>query len=212
VVRLEAGADVVPTLNALRGHIAARGAPALWWVGPHAATPDLGARLGSFGLKPVGEAPGMALDLDALEPRPSVPAGLSITAAATSESRRIWARTAAIGTGASPAAADALAEIEAGLDSAADPERLRLIGYAAGVPVAAAALVTTAGVAGVYAVATMPDARKKGIGAAMTLAALAEGRRRGCRVGVLQSSAMGHPLYGRMGFRDVCAYRLFLQG
>jgi predicted acetyltransferase len=81
----------------------------------------------------------------------------------------------------------------------------------AGVPVASAALVLDSGVAGIYAVATLPEARNRGIGKPMTATALREARQLGYRVGILQSSSMGHPIYEKMGFRDVCTYRLYLQ-
>jgi predicted acetyltransferase len=65
--------------------------------------------------------------------------------------------------------------------------------------------------AGIFAVATMPAARNQGIGGLMTVTALQEARQLGYRVGVLQASDMGYPVYKRIGFRDVCTYRLYLQ-
>ncbi|MGH2606372.1 MAG: GNAT family N-acetyltransferase, partial [Anaerolineales bacterium] len=56
------------------------------------------------------------------------------------------------------------------------------------------------GVAGIYAVGTAAEARRQGIGSAVTLRALLDARERGYRVGMLQSSEMGYNVYRRLGF------------
>jgi GNAT superfamily N-acetyltransferase len=56
--------------------------------------------------------------------------------------------------------------------------------------------------AGIYLVATHPDARRRGLGSLLMHALHADARARGCAVAVLQASPMGHPLYQRLGYRD----------
>ena len=80
----------------------------------------------------------------------------------------------------------------------------RYIAYQDGEAVGTSALLLHAGVVGIFAVATIPRARGRGIGTALTLAPLLDARRRGYRVGTLQSSRMGFPVYRRLGFREVC--------
>jgi GNAT superfamily N-acetyltransferase len=76
------------------------------------------------------------------------------------------------------------------------------VGYLRNEPVATNLLFNGAGVAGVYAIATVPAARGKGIGAAITLQPLLKARdREGYTYAVLFSTEMGVPVYKRIGFR-----------
>ena len=67
----------------------------------------------------------------------------------------------------------------------------------------------TGDTAGVYSIGVVEGYRRRGIGRAMTLAVLRLGRDAGCRIGVLQSSEMGYPLYEAMGFESVETYHHF---
>lgn len=76
-----------------------------------------------------------------------------------------------------------------------------------GAPAGIARTILSDGLVGVYTVATAEAARGKGIGRAVTLAAYLYGKARGYKTGVIQSSPQGHPVYSRLGFRDVCEFR-----
>ena len=83
------------------------------------------------------------------------------------------------------------------------------LGLLDGAPVATASLFIGAGVAGIMYVSTLPAARRRGIGAAVTLAAMLDARDLGYRIGVLQSSNQGYPVYRRLGFVEVCKIEHF---
>jgi len=84
------------------------------------------------------------------------------------------------------------------------------VGYIDGEPVSTTSIVTAAGVTGVYNVATLPGAQRKGYGEAVMRHALAEARREnGESPIILQSTAAGLRLYGRMGFRALTSVAVY---
>lgn len=60
-------------------------------------------------------------------------------------------------------------------------------------------------------VATVPSARGRGIGAAVTAAVVAEARVREVRLAALQATEQGHSVYRSLGFEEVDRYRLHLR-
>ncbi len=202
---------VKATIDSLQARIDQQGAPALWWIGPHSKPDNLESLLEQHGLEPAGEVPGMAVDLAYLDSRLETIANLTVQKVSDAEMQMLWAQVVAIGTGLPDVVVDAVARLEATLADPGYKAQNRYIGSLDGTPVATSALVLDSGVAGIYAVATIPEARRKGIGRIMTAIPLLEARQLGYRVGVLQASSMGHPIYKKLGFQDVCRYKLYLQ-
>jgi GNAT superfamily N-acetyltransferase len=78
------------------------------------------------------------------------------------------------------------------------------IGYLHGEPVATASIMYGDGVAGLYNVATLPEARGKGIEAMISYVPFNDAEKNGYRYGILHASSMGYPVYKRLGFQDIC--------
>jgi GNAT superfamily N-acetyltransferase len=91
--------------------------------------------------------------------------------------------------------------------AAAHPRRAWHLGaWRDGRPVGHALLnVTTGrhGVGGIYDMGVAPDERRRGIGRALTLAALELARSQGCSVATLNATPEGELLYRTLGFRSV---------
>lgn len=96
------------------------------------------------------------------------------------------------------------------LDLLDRPECVVYVGYARGDPVASGLGWRTGRTIGVYSIATVESARRRGYGAAMTTRVTADGVATGCDVAALQASEMGRPIYERLGFRTVVRYTAFV--
>jgi GNAT superfamily N-acetyltransferase len=74
------------------------------------------------------------------------------------------------------------------------------VGEARGKAVTTALSVTAADCAGIFSVATVPGARRRGYGAAVTARAVGDALRDGARWAWLSASDDGYPVYRRLGF------------
>ncbi|HEY5521228.1 MAG TPA: GNAT family N-acetyltransferase [Candidatus Limnocylindrales bacterium] len=79
-------------------------------------------------------------------------------------------------------------------------------GYTNGQPVSTGVGVRTGQTMGLYDISTVPEARGRGYGAAVTRRVADDGREEGCDVAALQASRMGFPVYERLGYRTVVEY------
>jgi len=80
------------------------------------------------------------------------------------------------------------------------------VGYASGEPVVSGLGWRTRSTIGVYSISTIPSARRRGYGAAMTARVVTDGLAAGCTAAALQASELGRPIYERLGFRTVVSY------
>lgn len=64
--------------------------------------------------------------------------------------------------------------------------------------------------AGLYAVGTLPMARRRGVGRALTYRALADAASAGHRIATLTASGLGESLYRTLGFKEYCRFREYV--
>jgi GNAT superfamily N-acetyltransferase len=183
--------------------------PGAWHVGPSMRPLDLGQRLVAHGFHDAGSEPGMAVDLRALNE--SIPYSPQLTIERVYDEHQLdtWAKTMAQGFGEGELEAQWVQGVYREIGLSDDAPFRHFLARLDGQAVATSSLYIGAGVAGVYFVMTVPQARRQGIGAAITLAALHEGRQLGYRIGVLGSSESGYPVYQRIGFKTYCQLGIY---
>ena len=71
-----------------------------------------------------------------------------------------------------------------------------------GEPAACLQILPLDGDASVWAVATLPDARGRGLCARLMRRALWDARERGCEISTLQATKLGEPVYERLGYES----------
>jgi ribosomal protein S18 acetylase RimI-like enzyme len=183
--------DVAPVIDGFFGD----GRAFLWVAPADSPTPALLAERGLH----VVYLPAMSMALADLPPL-ELPDGVEIRAVdddaeALAEATRISLVTNGFPEDVTQAFVDAYER--AGLDTV-----VTFLGTADGVPAAASSLLLADGVAALYNVGTLEEHRGRGLGRAISLAALHAGREAGRAWGVLQATPDGEPVYRKLGFRE----------
>ncbi len=177
-----------------------------WWIDPRLPCADWETVLAKHGFHYSDDTPGMAMDLATLNNVQAVD-GLEVHVVTDEETLRTWAHIFTTGYGLPAEWESSVYDLQMRL-GLGFPIR-NYLGSLNGKPVATSTVFFGAGVAGIYSVSTLPEARGQGIGAAVTLRPLNNARELGYRIGVLQSSDMGFNVYKKLGFRHLCQIEHF---
>lgn len=202
----EVDAKIYETMEHFKG----RHFPMFWLICPSTRPANLGAVLESHGLIHVEDAPGMAVDLLALDSETSIPSNLMIERVNDLEMFEQWVDVFVTGYEVPAIARDPIRDIHAQLGFDPNGSWHYYLAWLNGKPVATSWLALGAGVAGIYGVATLPESRRQGVGTAVTLAPLLEARKMGYRIGILHSLPMGFNVYRNLGFQEYCKFSTYL--
>jgi ribosomal protein S18 acetylase RimI-like enzyme len=176
--------------------------PMSWWIVDTSQPADLAARLEGRGLTLSGPLPVMGMGIVAWH-APAWPDGIDVTRA---DSLDLVDEACHVVSEGYPVPWDAFSGVvERYGDLLATGRELRC--YVARMGRRAVASVVAmvdpdGAVVGLWNLATLPDARRRGAATAITIAALEDARADGCRRAVLASTPAAVSLYRRLGFRE----------
>jgi ribosomal protein S18 acetylase RimI-like enzyme len=193
--------DADERINTVLGYFRELRLDMSWWVGPTSPA-WLGDRLVAHGLEPDGVAPGMAVSLTdwSAPPRPD---GLEIEPARDGATFHDAMDVMFDGFEAprevQPLFEERFRDYSVGPRATSRTYVARLDGRA----VATSLGAVFDGIVAIYNVATVPAARRRGAGAAITAEAMADAKAQGARWAILETSEMGRSVYERLGFRHV---------
>ena len=150
----------------------------------------------------------MAADLQSLDENVAAPAGLSIERVADRGDLEQWSQVGSSVFQMPDFAMNSLRDLFSNFGHALDAPYQHFVAHLDGHlndrPVACATVFLGGGVAGIYSVGTVTEARRLGIGRAITVAALRHARQAGYRYSILHASAAGLNLYRGLGFKEYC--------
>ncbi|HXW35138.1 MAG TPA: GNAT family N-acetyltransferase [Acidimicrobiales bacterium] len=208
-IRLDSSMRPTDVLDRAREFFASRCSGYCIWIAAHADA-DLDAAAAGAGLALLSDkgTPRMAaLDIDSSA---EVPEGVSLDEVTNEKDREDFLGVTVEAYKEAPLPIDAARAQLSCIEALRGPRVRAVIARDHGVPVAAAMVVVSDGVAGVQMVGTIPSARRRGLAELCTRWVSDTGRELGATAVVLEASEAGEPVYKRMGFVEISRYRWYL--
>ncbi len=195
--------SIAERLAALETAYRAAGLPMLWWLDDDVRPPDVRDALLAVGLRDPGAEAVMVVSLPG--ELPAATAEVTVRRVEMIEDLDAWIAVLADAYGWSDASVvETMRTVyDPSRPHGRDERRIQLLARRAGAPVGAASLFRAAGQGWITNVGTIPAARGRGVGRAVTSACLRLAQERGDPTAWLAASTMGEPVYARLGFRTV---------
>jgi ribosomal protein S18 acetylase RimI-like enzyme len=191
-----------------------RGNPQLWWLGEHSTQEGVGDTLIENGVERIEwEVPMMAADLIAMDFSQldllDESKKIQVKKVTTEEDLENWLAVTQEVYKYSNELIEALRHIYGTRMTEGDSSLVQnFIAEIKGAPVGASSVYLCEGLTGLYYVSTKKEFRGQGVGSAVTLAGMKEGKERGYEVGILGATQLGFGVYQRLGFKEY--YKLHL--
>jgi GNAT superfamily N-acetyltransferase len=200
--------DIEATMRQVQ--VTASGLPMCWVIGPTLRQFHIERYLQTHGWSKDFTEPSLALDMQNLDMSLQYPAGLTIERVDNEASLQVYIDTFAAGFQFPEFIASKMLKRPIQHDFFQHPSFHCYLARLHGEPVATSMLFLGGGIAGIYDITTLAQARRQGIGRAITLATLYHARRMGYRFAALQASDEGLPLYQQLGFQEYCTFDTYV--
>ena len=174
-----------------------------WTLAPATRPANLATHLQARGFTKSGEDINMAIDLDTMNETMPLRPELAIKEITDLEMLKIQRDISMLGFGSTQEVAQTYYDNYAAMGFGIGTQWHHYIAWLYGTPVGVASLLLHAGIAGIYGIATLPEVRKQGIGAALTRHTMREARAFGYRIAILAPSQIGLRMYHTIGFQEV---------
>lgn len=210
VLRFEVEDSADERIDRILAHYKQREITPVWLVHPTSKPVDLVQRLEARGLVEAELCPGMCMDLANLPDAGPGPDGVEVYEATGPEHVRETLELAAWRWEVPEAVRPALSNFTRAFGVGEPGNSVRCwLARMNGIPVSKVLINLDHGAAGLYGVATKPEARGKGLARHLTLLGFAAAREAGYRLGVLHSTPVALSLYQKLGFQEVAPFRVF---
>jgi ribosomal protein S18 acetylase RimI-like enzyme len=188
-----------------------RGAPFMWYLWPNSTPEDLAEHLLAMGLTHSHESPAMLAELADLPETVPFVDELRLERVDSEQKLADYRVPLAVSFQLPEEVVDLFDSILQHLGLGEDGVIQNYVAYLADRPAACATVhLGKDGVAGVWNVATIPEARGKGLGTAVTWLGCHEAKQRGYQDAMLLSSEMGYNVYQRLGFKEIFKAQVYL--
>ena len=210
VLRFQVEQDIDQRIGSLINGYAERNVTQLWIVHPSALPTDLPQRLVGYGLQEIEIAPCMARSLENLPEALPLPPGVEIREAIEETDLIELYGLAAWRWGVPEEYRLQLRRMIEKFEIGERGSNTRMwLALKDGMPISKIGLYNGSGSAGIYGVATKPEARGLGIASILMNVAMKAAKEMGHKLAVLDSSPLAEKLYQRLGFITVAPLRLY---
>ena len=178
--------------------------PFWWWVYPRGQSPSLKKILEENVFHFVESIPCLAAALSTLPLEACTSAKIAVSLVKSKKDLNLWEKISFTGFEMEVAAKKQYRRFVVSFDITTESPQKLFLAYFAGKPVGTALSFFHNDTAGIYFVSTLPNCRRKGIGLAVTLAAMEYAKQAGFKYCVLQASESGFNVYKQAGFKEYC--------